>query len=193
MAMIEVSHAEDLFFRYHGSIVDNQGSVTICAEPDSFFPDENNCMTNPPANPEHGLVLVVDENGSKSGTATLDILSNTLNPAMIQWCMGGACELMNNQTRLTKSFSAGEDGIVQVDFDANDVKGEGSLEARLTATVDGKTISVNIIFRPYDVTGLSGVTKDFMDQGKRYSLNGCPYRSGRRGIYIQHGKKYINR
>ena len=34
---------------------------------------------------------------------------------------------------------------------------------------------------------------DFMDQGKRYSLNGCPYRSGRRGIYIQHGKKYINR
>lgn len=193
MAMTQVCHAEDSYFRFHDSRVDDQGSVTIYAEPDSFFPDENNCMTNPPSDPKKGLVLVVDDSGSKSGTATLEIMSNTLDAAMIQWCMGGTCELMNSTTKLTKSFTAGEDGIVQVDFDANNVRGEGFLEARLTATVDGKTIAVNIIFQPYNASGFHSVIKDTKDQGKCYDLKGNPYRMGNRGIYILHGKKYVNR
>ena len=190
--MVGVSQAQDSYFRFHDSRVDDQGLVTIFAEPDSFFPDEKNCMTNPPSGPKQGLVLVVDENGSKSGTATLEILSNTLNATMIQWCMGGTCELMNSATKLTKSFTAGEGGIVQVDFDANNVTGEGVLEARLTATVDGKTITVNIIFQPNNTTGLSGVIKDDKDDEKCYDLKGSPYRQGSRGIYILHGKKYVN-
>lgn len=193
MAKTVVCHAEDFYFRFHDSKIDDQGSVTICAEPDSFFPDENNCMTNPPSGPKQGLVLVLDENGSKSGSATLEILSNTLNPSMIQWCMGGTCELMTNSTTLTKTFTAGDDGLVQVDFDASNVADEGLLEARLSATVDGKVITVNIIFLPVNPAGLSGVTKETKAPEKSYDLKGCPYRQGNRGIYIQHGKKYFNR
>lgn len=192
MALAGVCQAQDSYFRFHDSRVDDQGSVTIFAEPDSFFPDEKNCMTNPPSGPKQGLVLVVDPNGSQSGTATLEILSNTLNATMIQWCMGGSCELMNTKTKLTKSFTAGEDGLVQVDFDANNVTGEGALEARLTATVDGKTITVTILFQPDNTTGLSGVIKSDEDDGKCYDLKGHPYRQGSRGLYILHGKKYVN-
>lgn len=193
MALVGVCQAQDSYFRFHDSRVDNQGSVTIFAEPDSFFPDEMNCMTNPPSGPKQGLVLVMDQNGSQSGTATLEILSNTLNATMIQWCMGGTCELMNSTTKLTKSFTAGDDGIVQVDFDANNVTGDGVLEARLTATVDGETITVNIIFQPYNAAGFHSVIKDINDQGKCYDLKGNPYRMGNRGIYILNGKKYVNR
>ena len=58
--------------------------------------------------------------------------------------------------------------------------------------VDGKTITVNIIFQPDNTTGLSGVTKSDIDDGKCYDLKGHPYRQGSRGLYIQHGKKYVN-
>lgn len=191
LVVAQVCSAQSVYFQLEGKKLDSGQSVTIKAQPDSFFPDEKNCMTNPPSNPKGGLVLVMPVGGS--GSATLEILSNTLNPTLVQWCMGGACEPMNDKTRLSKTFTAGSDGIVQVDFDANNVKADGLLEAKLTATVSGETVVVNIRFTNPDTSGMKELKCAEQNSKRCYDLNGHSLQSAHRGIYIQEGKKYVNK
>lgn len=189
---IQNGFTQKLYFQYQGHKVSNWGAVTINAEPDSFSPNEKSCMTNPPSNPKNGLVFVAEGKGGVSGSATLEIQSNSLSPKMIQWCMGGVCQLMTGTTKLTKSFTVGNDGTTQVDFDATNVAAEGVLEASLSVTVDGESVMVTIKFVSGNTTGISHGIDAYEKAEKCYDLNGCQSVSGRRGIYIRQGKKYLN-
>jgi hypothetical protein len=184
--------AQKLYFQYQGHKVSNWGTVTINAEPDSFSPNEKSCMTNPPSNPKNGLVFVAEGKSGVSGSATMEIQSNTLSPTMIQWCMGGVCQLMTGTTKLTKSFTTGADGTTQVDFDATNVAAEGSLEASLSVTVDGESVMVTIKFVSGNITGISHSIDAHEKAEKCYDLNGFQSVPGSRGIYIRQGKKYLN-
>ena len=137
-----VSHAQTFEFRYGGKPLPDGATVTIQAEPDEFFPEELNCNTNPSGDPTNGLILSSVSGSQLEGSATLEIVSNTLNPARIQWCMGGQCVIMAEPT-LTKTFET-SNGITQVQFEAANVQ-EGRLEAVLRATVSGEQHTVNIV------------------------------------------------
>lgn len=188
-AKTTITTASDACFKYEGEKLENDGWVEIGSQPDSFFPDEKNCMTNDPSDPSNGLFLVASPGSSVS--ATLEIVSNTLNPSRIQWCMGGVCELMNDKSTLTKSFTVGEDGSTPVEFDASNIGEDGKLEAKLTATIGGKDVTVNIRFLSTS-TNIGNVPVREKGDAKCYDLNGRPYRTGNHGVYIINGKKHIN-
>ena len=196
MALVVTSlcQAQVFEFRYGGQALEDQATVTIQAEADSFFPDQKNCATNPATDPKNGLVLVVLDGSVKSGNATMEILSNTLNPTTIQWCMGGVCELMNNKTSLEKTFSTGSDGVTQVEFDATNVAAEGLLEARLTAKIGEETKTVTIKFVSGTATGITPSLRDSAE-GRSYGLDGVEVKtsSGKRGFFIRDGKKYLRK
>ena len=144
VAVDEQLFNQTFHFSYHGKDLPDGGTVTIEAEEDAFGFGELNCETNPPSAPREGLV-VKTKNASQTGTARLEILSNTLAPKSIQWCMGGECVLMNNKTTLDKTFTTDAEGIVLVQFDATNIGSEGKLEARLTISVGNETQTLNIV------------------------------------------------
>ena len=141
-----VSVAQSFEFRYRGASLADGAVVNIYAEPDSFFPDQMGCMTNPPSAPENGLVVKTLDDSTLSGNAKLEIISNTLEPQIIQWCMGGECLLMTNKTSQEKEFATNDQGVAKVEFDATGVADEGTLEATLTVTYGIETQTVNIRF-----------------------------------------------
>lgn len=55
---IRLSMAQDAFFRYEGKTLENDSWLEIGAQPDSFFPEVKNCMTNNPSDPSNGLFFV---------------------------------------------------------------------------------------------------------------------------------------
>lgn len=183
--------AQDVYFMYEGKTLENDGWVEIGAQPDSFFPEVKNCMTNNPSDPSNGMFLVAPSNSSVS--ATLEIVSNTLNPAMVQWCMGGVCEVVTDDKTVEKSFTVGDDSRVAVEFDANGVGDDGQLEAKLTIMVGQQRLSVNIRFVGSTATRMECVVGGKVTDCKRYDLLGRPSLSGHYGITIQNGKKYIKK
>lgn len=193
MALVVASlcQAQVFEFRYGGQSLEDHATVTILAEADSFFPDQKNCATNPATNPKNGLVLVVLDGSVKSGNATMEIQSNTLSPATIQWCMGGVCELMNNETTLEKTFSTGSEGTTQVDFDATNVAAEGLLEARLTVKIGDETKMVSIRFVSGSAADINSFLRDSA-KSRSYGLDGVEVK-GTRGFFIRDGKKYVRK
>ena len=183
--------AQDVYFMYEGKTLENDGWVEIGAQPDSFFPEEKNCMTNNPSDPSNGMFLVASPGSSVS--ATLEVVSNTLNPAMVQWCMGGVCEVVTDDKTVEKSFSVGDDGRVAVEFDANGVVDEGQLEAKITVMVGQQSVSVNIRFVGSTATRMERVVGGKTVDVNSYDLLGRLSLSGHRGVIIQNGKKYIKR
>lgn len=141
---VTAASAQKFEFQYHGQSVADGGTVTITAVEDDYGFGELCCATNPSSNPNNGLILKLLDGTTGSGNATLTIEHNALD-AKLQWCMGKECVLMTNKTTLDKAFST-TNGIVQVQFDADDIKSQGSLLATLTATVGGETHSVKIKF-----------------------------------------------
>ena len=188
---VQMSRSQDVFFRFDGKTLENSSWVEIGAQPDSFFPDVKNCMTNNHSDPSSGLFLVAPPNSSVS--ATLEILSNTLSPLMVQWCMGGLCQVMAEDQSLEKSFTVEDDGCMAVEFDANGVGNEGQLEAKLTAMVGSNSISVNIRFVGSTTTCLERIDDGKTADSKCYNLHGRPCPPNHRGVTIQKGKKYVNR
>ena len=183
--------AAGLEFRYQGEAVEDNGTVTIQSQEDSWGLGEMNCETNPVSDPANGLVLVT-ASGNRSGTAVLTILSNTLDAKTVQWCMGGTCTLMTTQTQLEKSFMTGEDGVAQVQFDASNIRQEGSLKALLTATVGGETRTVNIVFVHSLGTGIASLKEDGCRQDC-YRLDGTKLGGQplKKGVYVVNGKKVV--
>ena len=121
------------------------------------------CGTNPYDNPTNGLILKLLSGSQNSGTATMTINENTLNPSRVLWCMGGNCMMVMNPS-ITKPFTA-ENGICLVQFDAENIQSEGHLFATLSATIGSETHTVNIKFVygaqpavPGDVNGDGAVT-----------------------------------
>lgn len=178
-------------YRYEGKTLEDNATVEIKAEEDSWGFGELNCETNPSSNPKNGLILV-SKDGNQEGTAKLEILSNTLNPGMIQWCMGGECVPMNNKTEFEKTFKTDSEGIAQVQFDATNIKSAGKLEARLTTTISGETKVVNIKFICDSTDGISII---YSGDGNAvwYDMNGKRLHKAptRKGVYIKNGKKVV--
>lgn len=179
-------------FRYEGKALSNNSIVEIPAELDSSGFGELECMTNPSSNPKNGLVLATKDGKKLSGTATITISKNTLNPNVVQWCMGGECVPMNDRSSLTKNFTTDDEGVCQVMFDATNIKSEGVLEARLSATIGNETRIVNIKFI-YDKTNGISVIYSEDDNAVWYDMNGTRLENAptRKGIYIRNGHKVI--
>ncbi len=134
--------AQNFEFQYQGKSLDNGTTVAFAAQQNDF--GELACETNPSSNPSNGLVLKLLDVTNADVSASLRVQSNTLNPAMMQWCMGGNCTLLSGTSTINKTFTANT--IEQVQFDATNIQAEGTLEATLSATVEGVTKSVNILF-----------------------------------------------
>ena len=179
-------------FRHEGKALSNNYTVEIPAALDSYGFGELECMTNPSSNPKNGLVLATKDGKKVSGTATITISKNTLNPNMVQWCMGGECVPMNGKSSLTKNFTTDDEGICQVMFDATNIKSEGVLEARLSATVSNETRVVNIKFIYSKTAGLNIIYSED-DGAVWYDMNGTRLESAptRKGVYIRNGKKVV--
>ena len=179
-------------FRFENKILDNNEAVEITAEEDNWGFGEMNCETNPSSNPKNGLILASKDGKKLSGTATINIVSNTLNPQMVQWCMGGECVPMNGKSTLTKDFTTDNEGICLVMFDATNIKSEGALEARLTATVDNETRAVFIKFVYDKANGISVIYTDD-NNAEWYDMTGTRLENAptRKGVYIRNGKKVI--
>lgn len=160
--------AQTFEFRYHGEAVADGATVTIAAEENDF--GELACETNPSSDPNNGLVLNLLSGSDATGSATLTIEENSLNPARVLWCMGGACMNFGTNTSLTKSFVV-QNGSVQAQFDAEDIQNEGVLLATLTATIDDETHTVKIKFTNGDTGETSGIWWGYFSESDTQSAN----------------------
>ena len=186
-----VAQAQTFEFRYHGEAIPDGGMVTIPAVEDDFGFGELWCETNPSDNPNNGLILKLLSGSSASGTASLTIEHNTLNPTTLKWCMGGDCSMMIGKTELSKDFSV-KNGSVQVQFDAEDCKSKGYLLASLTATIGSETHSVNIQFTNGESAPLTVTRRVVVEE---YTGTGCGYCPrgivGREKLQSQYGDLYV--
>ena len=142
--------AQTFEFRYHGESLADGATVTIQAEEDEWGFGEMGCYTNPSSDPNNGLILKILSGSQNSGNAVITIDENSLNPARLLWCMGGACVNLGNNTTYNKTFTA-NNGICQAQFDAEDIQSEGYLLATLTATIGSETHTVKIKFVNGDI------------------------------------------
>ena len=136
------SWAQGFEFQYQGESLPDGATVIIAAEEDLF--GDMSCETNNAMDPTNGLMLKLLSGMTVSATATLEITYNSLNGAALQWCMGGECTPLRNQTSLTKQFTFQGNRMVQ--FDAIGINGEGYLTATLKATIGLESHQVNIVF-----------------------------------------------
>lgn len=174
---IPVVGAQSFEFRYHGESLADGETVTIQAEEDEWGFGEMNCYTNPSSNPNNGLILKILSGSQNSGDATIKIEENTLFPERILWCMGGTCMTVLNPS-ITKPFTA-DNGICQVQFDAENIQSEGHLLATLSATIGSETHTVKIKFVygeqpiiPGDVNGDGHVSSVDVTALYNFLLNG---------------------
>lgn len=147
--------AQTFEFQYQGKTVDDGGMVIIPAQEDDFGFGELWCESNPSDNPGNGLMLKLLNGNTANGKATVNIISNTMNPSVIKWCMGGECTMFNNKTSITKNFAV-SDGIVQTQFDAEGIQNKGYMLASLEATIGVETHKVMVQFS----NGMTAATAD---------------------------------
>ena len=179
-------------FQYQGKGVPDSGMVTIAAVEDDWGFGEMWCESNPASDPNNGLVLKLLADKTASGTASISIDENTMDPAVLKWCMGGDCVMFNNKSSLTKNFTI-TDGLVQVQFDAENARATGYLLATLTATIGTETHTMKIQFTNGASAGVHPIQgSQFMDNGSgAYDLKGRRVEHPTKGIYIHQGKKVI--
>lgn len=137
------ANAQNFEFQYNGESLVDGSTVRIAAvekEDGKLY-----CTTNPISNPDKGLILKLLNVTMASGRATMNINTNVLSTSSLNWRMGGESEIMYHELTLDKNFST-TNGIVQVQFDAEDIQNQGALIATLSATIDGETHTVRILF-----------------------------------------------
>ena len=163
------SWAQGFEFQYQGESLPDGASVIIAAEEDLF--GDMSCETNNAMDPTNGLMLKLLSGMTVSATATLEITYNSLNGAALQWCMGGECTPLRNQTSLTKQFTFQGNRMVQ--FDAIGINGEGYLTATLKVTIGLESHKVYIVFVNGDYDSISEIKneKSIINNGV-YDLNG---------------------
>lgn len=176
MAMPSVV-AQTFEFRYQGQSLPDGATVTIAAEEDEWGFGEMCCYSNPSSDPNNGLILQVLSGSGVQGNATLTIDEKTFEVTRLLWCMGGSCMQIGESTTINKSFTD-NNGICQVQFDAENITTEGHLLATLTATIGGETHVVKIKFTngeqatvPGDVNGDGKVTSVDITALYNYLLN----------------------
>ena len=163
------SWAQGFEFQYQGESLPDGATVIIAAEEDLF--GDMSCETNNAMDPTNGLMLKLLSGMTVSATATLEITYNSLNGAALQWCMGGECTPLRNQTSLTKQFTFQGNRMVQ--FDAIGINGEGYLTATLKVTIGLESHKVYIVFVNGDYDSISEIKneKSIINNGV-YDLNG---------------------
>ena len=172
--------AQSFEFQYQGQSLEDGATVTIVAEANAF--GELSCETNPSSDPNNGLVLKLPEGYQGKVQAVLSIQQNTLNASILQWCMGGECVPVTEDTQ-TKNFEA--EGIVQVQFDATAILEKGNLQATLTVTIGLESHQVMIQFSNDDMTGMAQRLKTDEKNHTVYDLKGCRIKDkGKSGVYI---------
>lgn len=186
--------AQGFVFQYQGENLADDATVIIAAEEDLF--GDLSCETNNTMNPTDGLMLKLLNSTSAGATATLQITSNSLDADMLQWCMGGDCTTLGNQTSLTKRFTV--NGSAQVQFDAIAISSEGILTATLKVTIGLESHQVNIMFINGDYDGINEIKNEKlkMKNGDEswYDLRGRQVQ-GRpsSGVYIMTDGKHIRK
>lgn len=189
--------AQSFEFQYQGQSLEDGATVTIAAETNAF--GELSCETNPSSDPNNGLVLKLPEGSQGSVKAVLEIQQNTLDASIIQWCMGGECVLVGNNSSLSKTFNA--DTITQVLFDTVNIQNEGSLTAKLTVTYDFASLIVYIQFSNGSTTEIKRVLREIGSKADVYDMNGrlvLRKADSRQletlpsGIYLIGKRKYLN-
>ena len=123
--------AQSFDILYQDRILDEGSTIAIDAKENEF--GELACETNPPSNPNSGLVLKLIDATSAEVSTSLRVQTNTLNPSLMQWCMGGNCTIINGISTTYKTFTA--DSIEQVQFDATNIQAEGSIDVTLSVTM----------------------------------------------------------
>ena len=93
----------------------------------------------------NGLTLTTFDGKQASGTAALEILKNTLGTPIITWGMSGEDVTLTDNSQ-TISFTTNAQGKAEVKLKASNINQFGEFEAKLTATVNGTSQSVNIKF-----------------------------------------------
>ena len=122
--------------------------------------------------------MLVNATATKlSGSATLTITKDNLNPYMITWCMGGTCVNIKN-TPYNKDYSVPAMGSIPVQYDAvldDENLQYGEMEATIAAKVGAGTITVKVVFTYTDPTHVSAakqkpvVLEYFTLDGRRIS------------------------
>jgi len=186
--------AQGFVFQYQGENLADDATVIIAAEEDLF--GDLSCETNNAMNPTDGLMLKLLNSTSAGAMATLQITSNSLDADMLQWCMGGDCTTLGNQTSLTKRFTV--NGSAQVQFDAIAISSEGILTATLKVTIGLESHQVNIMFINGDYDGINEIKNEKLKmkngEGSWYDLHGRQVQ-GRpsSGVYIITDGKHIRK
>jgi hypothetical protein len=185
------SWAQSFEFQYQGESLADGETVIIKPEEDSF--GDLSCETNNSMNPTNGLMLKLLNGTTATGSAILEITHNTLDAEMLQWCMGGACTNLTNQTSLTKQFTVTD--RTQVQFDAIAIHSEGYLLATLKATIGLESHKVNIMFLNGDYTGIGKINAQCsMVNGQSvYDLLGRQVQRTSSGMYIITDGKHIRK
>lgn len=145
-ALATVSFAQSAYFSYNGTRLADGATVTIEAEDDGWGGFA--CETNPASNLTGGLLLVNPSGSKLSGTATLTVTKDNLNPYMITWCMGGTCVNIKS-TPYNKEYSVPAKGSIPVQYDAvldEDNLKYGEMEATIVAKAGTETFTVKVIF-----------------------------------------------
>ncbi len=182
--------AQTFEFQYHDESIVDGGTIEIHATEDEFDFEELCCESNPSSNPNYGLILKPLEDNISVGTATICIKRNTLGASVIKWCMGGNCTMFNDKTELTKTFNI-NNGIVQVQFDAENIKNEGSLLATLTVSVENETHNVNILFINGETSGIIPLSVSERHLHNYYTPDGRRTAKSVSGLYITNGNKMM--
>lgn len=145
VAAICGSVAQSFVFQMQGRSLEDGAMVSIAAVEDEFGFGELWCETNPSSSPSNGLLVRRLSGSANGGTATLEIVDNSLDAQTLQWCMGGACSPMNDVNSLSKNFTFANE-TANVMFDAVNIRSTGYLIARLTVNVGTETRTVYIEF-----------------------------------------------
>ncbi len=118
----------------------------------------------------NGLVLAPLAGKKVSGSAKLEILSNSMGSPTLNWNIGGKNLTLTDETTEAE-FSIAGGNQMEVELTASDIKQFGTFEARLTATANGASQSVLIKFvhQESDVQIGGGAE---LQEGQRWWSNG---------------------
>lgn len=124
----------------------------------------------------NGLRLSTFDGKKTSGTAVLEIMTNTLGSPTLSWGMSGEDVILTSNSK-TISFTTNERGEAEIRLKASNISQFGILEAKLTATINGASQSVTIKF-VHQQSGIQIGDDIELENGQNWWLNGSLESSG---------------
>ena len=178
------ANAQSFEFQLDGQSLPDGSTITIEAETDPWTGGMI-CNTNPSDNTDRLLFknLTVDESITE-GSATIEILENTMGAEVISWCMGGTCKpIMGTTYTKNFSFANATNNAIQPQYDAEPAH-FGEMLTKMVATIDGQDYTINIRFSYADPASISGVAEDKATIVGYYTIDGRQLQAPRHGVNI---------